>query len=182
MDVEVLPSINKQQTTNSKVLTEGEITINLIFSNNNGNINSKVSKIPFEFNMENPVQNENANIESKINITNKNFNVKPNGDVDCSVDMEAMTEFSQNISMNIIDDIEIQENDADSGDYDSLIIYIVQKGDTLWKIAKKFRSTVEEITRMNGIENLNEIQIGQKIYIPKFKNTSRKGNTDAIPA
>ena len=96
--------------------------------------------------------------------------------------MEAVTEFSQNTSMNIIDNIEIEENDADSGDYDSLIIYIVQKGDTLWKIAKKFRSTIEEITRMNGIENTNGIQIGQKIYIPKFKNTSKKGNTDAIPA
>ena len=182
IDVEVLPSINKQQTTSSKVLTEGEITINFIFSNNNGNINSKVSKIPFEFNMENLTQNENANIETKLDISNKSFNVKPNGDVDCSIDMEAITEFSQNINMNIIDNIEIEENDADSGDYDSLIIYIVQKGDSLWKIAKKFRSTVEEITRMNGIENPNEIQIGQKIYIPKFKNLSRKGSADEIPA
>ena len=182
IDVEVLPSINKQQTTSSKVLTEGEITINYIFSDNNGNIYSKVSKIPFEFNMENLTQNENANIETKIDITNEKFNVKPNGDVDCSIDMEAITEFSENISMNIIDNIEIEEDDEDSGDYDSLIIYIVQKGDSLWKIAKKFRSTVEEITRMNGIENPNEIQIGQKIYIPKFKNLSRKGSADEIPA
>ena len=132
--------------------------------------------------MENLTQNENANIETKLDISNKSFNVKPNGDVDCSIDMEAITEFSENISMNIIDNIEIEEDDEDSGDYDSLIIYIVQKGDSLWKIAKKFRSTVEEITRMNGIENPNEIQIGQKIYIPKFKNLSRKGSADEIPA
>ena len=66
-------------------------------------------------------------------------------------------------------------------DYDSLIIYIVQKGDTLWKIAKRFRSTVEDISRVNGIEDQNQIQVGQKLYIPKFK-TVRKGNTDAISA
>ena len=35
---------------------------------------------------------------------------------------------------------------------------------------------------MNEIENSNEIEVGQKIYIPKFKNLSRKGNIDEIPA
>ena len=84
--------------------------------------------------------------------------------------------------MNIIDNIQIDENDADSGDYDSLIIYIVQKGDTLWKIAKKHRSTVDDIARVNGIEDPNQIQVGQKIYIPKFRNRSRKGISNAIPA
>ena len=78
--------------------------------------------------------------------------------------------------------IQIDENDADSGDYDSLIIYIVQKGDTLWKIAKNHRSTVDDIARVNGIEEPNQIQVGQKIYIPKFRNISRKGNVNAIPA
>ena len=83
--------------------------------------------------------------------------------------------------MNIIDDIEAQEFTKNTDDYDSLIIYIVQKEDTLWKIAKKFRSTVEDISRVNGIEDPNQIQVGQKLYIPKFK-TVRKGNTDAISA
>ena len=49
-----------------------------------------------------------------------------------------------------------------------MILYIAKPGDSLWKIAKKFNSTVDELARMNGIENENEIIIGQKIYIPKF--------------
>ena len=32
-------------------------------------------------------------------------------------------------------------------------IYVVKAGDTLWKIAKRFGSTVEDIERVNGIEN-----------------------------
>ena len=59
-------------------------------------------------------------------------------------------------------------------DYDSLIIYIVQNGDTLWNIAKKFRSTIEDISRVNGIENKNLIMPGQKLYIPKFEKISEK--------
>ena len=181
LDVEILATINKEQKLKSKIMYDGEMTVNFIFSNNNGNINSKVSKIPFEFSMENPLENENINIETKMNILNKRFDVKPNGDVECSIDVDALTEVLQNTNMNIIDNIEIAENDADSDDYDSLIIYIVQKGDTLWKIAKKFRSTADDISRVNGIENQNQIQIGQKIYIPKYKNISRKGIADAVP-
>ena len=169
LDVEVLTTINKEQVTSSKIMYEGELTVNFIFSNNNGNVNSKVSKIPFEFNIENPLQDENANVETKINIVNKNFDVKSNGDIDCKIDIESETEILKNTNMNIIESIETEENDADSGDYDSLIIYIVQKGDTLWKIAKKFRSTIEAILAINGIQDQNQIQVGQKIYIPKFK-------------
>ena len=168
LDVEVTTSLIKEQVTNSKIIYEGEMIVNFIFSNNNGNVNSKISKVPFEFNIENSVQDENANVQTKINILNKDFDVKPNGDIDCSIDVEAETEFLQNMSIDIIDNIEINEQIKDINDYDSLIIYIVQKGDTLWKIAKKFRSTVEDIARMNGIENQNQIQIRQKIYIPKF--------------
>lgn len=182
LDVEALCAINKEQKTNSTIMYEGEMTVNFIFSNNNGNVNSKISKIPFEFNMENVTENENANIETKLNILNKNFNIKQNGDVDCTLDVEALTEFTQNTNMNIIENIEIDENDADSGDYDSLIIYIVQKGDSLWKIAKKHRSTVDDISRVNGIDDPNQIQVGQKIYIPKFKNVSKKENVDVISA
>ena len=181
LDVEISNVINKEQITPARVMYEGEMTVNFIFSNSNGNVNSKISKIPFEFNIENPMQDENANVDTKLFITNKNFDVKANGDVECNIDVEVDTEFSQNVSMNIIDDIEAQEFTKNIDDYDSLIIYIVQKGDTLWKIAKRFRSTVEDISRVNGIEDQNQIQVGQKLYIPKFK-TVRKGNTDAISA
>ena len=77
--------------------------------------------------------------------------------------------------MNIIDNIKIEDiNDRANEDYDSLILYIVRSGDTLWQIAKKFNSTVEEIARMNGIEDANKIDVGKKLYIPKFNYIKRE--------
>ena len=35
-------------------------------------------------------------------------------------------------------------------------------------IAKEFGSTVDDIVRTNGIENPDQIQVGQKLYIPKY--------------
>ena len=40
-------------------------------------------------------------------------------------------------------------------------------GDTLWKIAKKFGSTVDEIVKVNGIENPDVIMPGEQLFIPR---------------
>lgn len=49
-----------------------------------------------------------------------------------------------------------------------MVIYFVKPGDTLWKIAKQFKSKVEDIARINEIEDENKIYVGEQLYIPKF--------------
>ncbi|WP_052356711.1 GH25 family lysozyme [[Clostridium] dakarense] len=44
--------------------------------------------------------------------------------------------------------------------------YIVQSGDTLTSIAKKFNTTVNELVNLNGIQNPNLIYAGQILKIP----------------
>ena len=51
--------------------------------------------------------------------------------------------------------------------------YTVVKGDTLWSIAKRFGTTVDELVRLNNIKNRNLIYIGQVLKI--------KGNVDYYP-
>ena len=50
----------------------------------------------------------------------------------------------------------------------SIVVYFVKPGDTLWNIAKKFKSTIGAIASVNGIEDENKINIGQQLFIPKF--------------
>ena len=89
--------------------------------------------------------------------------------------LEIVTKISNNVNINIIDNIQIKDKNEENDDYDSLILYIVKPGDTLWRIAKNFNSTIDDIARMNGIEDTNKIDVGQKIYIPKF-NYIKKEN------
>ena len=44
-------------------------------------------------------------------------------------------------------------------------IHTVKKGDTLWSIAKKYKTTVDKIANVNNIVDENKIDIGQKILI-----------------
>lgn len=45
------------------------------------------------------------------------------------------------------------------------LIYVVQSGDTVTKIAKKYGTSVQEIARLNGLENPNIIYVGQKLRV-----------------
>jgi len=47
--------------------------------------------------------------------------------------------------------------------------YIVEKGDTLYSISRKFDVSVDSIREYNGLES-NTISIGQELYIHQIKN------------
>lgn len=45
--------------------------------------------------------------------------------------------------------------------------YTVEKGDTLWGISQKYKTTVDKLVEINKIKNPDLIYAGQKIKIPK---------------
>ncbi len=49
--------------------------------------------------------------------------------------------------------------------------YVVQSGDSLWSIAKKWNTTVEELKRINGLSN-NNLSLGQVLKIPNTTNSN----------
>ena len=167
LDVEVRPILTNTKITNTNIVYIGEINLNFIFEQENA-INSRVAKIPFEIDSENTALTDKIDVETECFVENKNFNVMANGEIGCEIEMGVLSKISKNIEMNIIDNIEEIETEKNEEDYDSLILYLVNPGDSLWKIAKKFNSTVEEISKINGIEDIDKINVGQKLYIPKF--------------
>lgn len=70
----------------------------------------------------------------------------------------------------IIPNTRVEREDSFSKIFDfteEMTTYLVQKGDTLGKIARRYNSTVKRIAEINNIKNRNRIKIGQKLLIPK---------------
>ena len=74
--------------------------------------------------------------------------------------------------LNVIDQIN-QEEDGEIDCY-SMVIYYVKPKDTLWKIAKQFKSTIDDIIRVNEIETPDKLNVGMQLFIPKYSNIMLK--------
>lgn len=60
--------------------------------------------------------------------------------------------------------------------------YKVQPGDNLTKIAKRYKTTVDNLVRMNGLKNKNLINVGQVLKVPETSQAAtyhvvKKGDT-----
>lgn len=49
---------------------------------------------------------------------------------------------------------------------DSRYTYIVQRGDTVWDIAREHCTSVKDISRLNGLGRANVIDVGQRLKLP----------------
>ena len=164
IDVAINPIINRESKMNGNSRIEGEVELNFIFSDSSAiGINTKKVTVPFEQAIEGLA--ENCKIDTNIEVNAQEF-VNQAGVVSANLDLGFETNSYRAISIPVINDITTTQTE-ELEDY-SVIIYVVKAGDTLWKIAKRFGSTVDDIVRVNGIERPDKLSVGEKIYIPKY--------------
>lgn len=166
VDVTINPMINKENRLNGKIIFEGELELNFIFTDRSTvGINTKKVTVPFEQTVDEIDTSENCRAETNIEVNSQEF-LNQVGGVSANVDLNFETDTYRNSAIPVINNITM-EDEENLEDY-SVIIYVVKSGDTLWKIAKRFGSTVDDIVRANGIERPDKINVGEKIYIPKY--------------
>lgn len=166
LNVQINPTINGQQIRNGKIIYEGNLNLKILFEQSNG-INMREIDLQFNFDMNSDKIEEQSNIETILKIRQNDFIIK-DGVLEVTVGIEFNISEQKNKVIKVIEEIQIEESKK-CNPY-SMIIYFVKPGDTLWKIAKMFKSTVEDIAKINDIENPNKINVGRQLYIPKFCN------------
>ncbi len=171
-DVEITPIINNINILNNRVVYEGDLNLNFIFaSNTTVGIDSKRYVLPFSFEIKDDCISSNKKITTQIECVGDNFVVISNGEIECKINLQFEMELSDYKNINIIDEVKVINN-RNVQNY-SMVIYTVKQGDTLWSIAKRYKTTVEDIININELES-DKIDIGNKIYIQRYKENKNK--------
>jgi len=165
-NVQTTPNIQNTIVRNGKIIYEGELNLEVLFGTNNG-MDSRNIQIPFNFQINSNSVTEGSNIDTIIDIKREDFVVN-GGNIITNVELEFNVSISKNENINIID--EISREESSQNNIYSMVIYFVKPGDSLWSIAKKFKSTIHDIARVNNIEDENQIYVGEQLYIPKTVN------------
>ena len=95
-------------------------------------------------------------------ISNEEYNI--NGDkVFCNIEVKSVLKKNKFKNISVLENIVEKENE-NKNQY-SLIVYFVKPKDSIWKIAKNFKVSMQSIIDANNLENPDKINIGDKIYI-----------------
>jgi len=164
-DVRIEPQIETENVIEGKIIYTGNLDLKILFLSDL-NLDSKNVKLPFEFSLEDNNINSNYDVETKINVLSQDFIVINDNTMNSKIEVEFIANASKNMQMNIIDEIEAEDKLEDNY---SMVIYFVKKGETLWDIAKKFGSRIEDIVAVNDIEDADRINEGQQLFIPRYQ-------------
>ena len=164
--IRINPEISSKKILNEKIIYEGRVVLDILYGQDNSRLGTKEISIPLQYTMEVPGVNDGSNIDTNLEIKKQEFNMLSDGQLDVNLEIIFDVNVSSFSNIAVIDDL--TESDEQREENYNLIIYFVKKGDTVWKIAKKFGSTIDEIVKINDIENPDILQVRYKIIHTKI--------------
>lgn len=165
--------ITDKNYSDNKVTVEGVISGNILYTAQNDREPVAVIpyNIPFTQEIETKCNNEDVFYIINGYIDNISFDMLSENETELKITCVFDVLVFENCKSDFITDIINDESDFENNA--GIIIYIVQKNDSLWNIAKRYHTTTEEILSLNTIENPEKLLVGEKLLILK---TSKNKN------
>ena len=165
LNIDATPNITKKSVLDGKVALEGNIVFDILFYNETKRtIENKKMELPFQqvvrVNGLQPGMDADVDIDvvqiDYQKIDGNQMQIRLLANIKVSVEEERTIRGITNIDSEEIFDINTP----------SIVIYYVKPGDSLWNIAKRFRTTVSDIMEENELQNDNIVP-GQQLVISK---------------
>lgn len=165
LDFNLRSEILSNKIANGTIYYEVENYLDYLYQKENSRkLESKRINLPFNYSVELP-SDEITLVETSIQPHEATVVILPDGSVEVKANLDFELETFRNEEINLIEEIDNLEECPKTY---SVIIYYTKKGDTLWNIAKRFNSTVDEIVEFNDIENPDKVDVGMPLFIPKY--------------
>lgn len=151
-----------------KIVLEGFVLCNVLYISADDGLPlcSFQVKIPYTQTIEDRRIRENMQLRIRTELNHISFSILSPCELELRIAMAVRGCASQitllPVATEIVDCMELPPLMQDHG---AIILYIVQPGDTLWKIAKRYGVPLDALIAANDIKNPDLIQPGQKIIL-----------------
>lgn len=165
--VEGYAKVLDSQYVEDKIVIDGIITLNIYYQESiKDEITTLKEEVPFKFYLTAEDLGENLKIETISNLESIKYHLKDNTlSIDAAIKNHVFVNRERKIK--ILSNLEETGELIDKKSMPSIIVYMVQKDDILWDIAKRYNTTVEEIIESNNILSPSNLMPGEKIIIEK---------------
>lgn len=159
-------TIIDKKISDDKVTIEGVLKVDVLYSTEDEAqyVASICDEIPFTSQIEISGAMDNMDAITKVYLEMLEASVEV-GNISIRAIVRAQCKVCYNAKKKFLVDLQASENEVPKKKA-SIIIYVVQPGDTLWQIAKKYFTTKEEIMAINDMAENADIKPTQKLIIP----------------
>jgi len=175
MDARVIP--NEVKVMDDKVAVEGTLDVDCIYASSFSGepMNALREQYPFRAVLDMVGVKTEMHPKVVCRIDSISFSAISNNIIDFRIVIATIVDVYKKKTKKLIDKVEEKEGIVlDYNTLPAVTVYVVGKNDTLWKIAKKYNTTVDAIAKVNNIENPDKINEGDKILIMKNMRLSKK--------
>jgi hypothetical protein len=103
-----------------------------------------------------------------VNIDHVGFSMLSEREVEVRFLLSCNASVVENTAADVIVDVEFNETDKSVLDkMAGMVIYVVQPGDTLWSIAKRYNAGLDDLMGLNDLDDANKLFVGQKLVVVK---------------
>ena len=150
-----------------KNIVEGTVAINLICvaADEKKTLFSIKQDIPFRSAMEIPGISQEMTADNDIFLKELWFDKINNRQIEVNAGIQVNSTVSKQESHQLVKNVSFLEDSEDRSQSPGIVLYIARARDNIWKIAKKYRTTIDEIKKINGLESSNDIKAGSKLLI-----------------
>ncbi|MBZ9632968.1 SPOCS domain-containing protein [Clostridium sp. FP1] len=158
--------VTDKKVIEDKVIIEGIMNVTVLYRSDDEEkyLSSVSEEIPFTCGAEILGTKINMSSVCKVSLENINADIEV-GNIAIRAVVKVYVRVNYMVQKKFLVDVYPIEGEVPKKKA-SITIYVVQSGDTLWKIAKKYNTTMQEVARVNGIEDPNVIKVSQKLMIP----------------
>ena len=164
-DCSGVPSIENVTIEKGTVIVSGFTTCNPVYLTGDKDVplSGFSHVLPFSHTFEIADVTDKSICDAKAELEHLSYTISGSRDIEIRSVIALSVKAVNSDSCKYVSSIDY-DNEAPAPCVPSMVVYFVQPGDTLWNIAKRYRTTPDAIMEVNGNEN-ECIKPGNRIYI-----------------
>ncbi|WP_026476952.1 DUF3794 and LysM peptidoglycan-binding domain-containing protein [Alkaliphilus transvaalensis] len=168
--LQVKPILTDYSLVEDKAIIEGvlESTVIYISEEDLQPLYSFMQEVPFRHYVDVDGLKEDMEANVELSIEEVDYSLVNSSQVDIKVNIGATCEAYAKKVMEVVNGIEELEEAVNLSHKPSITLYFMQEGDTLWKVAKRYHTTVKQILDSNNVANIEDVKVGDYILIEKI--------------
>lgn len=162
---EIKEDVDSVSVTSGVIKIKGNIAVSVLYISTEGEMCMAKSLVPLEYNVNADVDSDKALCDLKLQVDSFSYNIISSDEINLRINLNYKIIIKKHISQEIVQGIDC-DNSICSCDKHGITVFFCDGTENLWDIAKKYKTTVNDIALTNELDDSITVKKGMKLLIP----------------